>query len=138
MTFLLFDFRPAVSCETPPTPPSSTNLQPTSTTGLKEYQSAKYSCKTQYNLEGVSQPSKGKIMENGATYNLQCNKGGVFAAMAESDWPKCIPESSKKRKKRFIVYPGTYHDSSVSMVLNSKKISIFTGIALSFSHQFFQ
>ena len=77
-------------------------------------------------------------MENGATYNLQCNKGGVFAAMAESDWPKCIPESSKKRKKRFIVYPGTYHDSSVSMVLNSKKISIFTGIALSFSHQFFQ
>ena len=106
--FLLFDFRPAVSCETPPTPPSSTNLQPTSSTGLKEYQSAKYSCKNQYNLEGVSQPSKGKIMENGASYNLQCNKGGVFEAMAESDWPKCIPESSKKRKKRFIVYPGMY------------------------------
>ena len=122
MTFLLFDFRPAVSCETPPIPPSSTYLQPTSSTGLKEYQSAKYSCKNQYNLEGVSQPSKGKIMENGASYNLQCNKGGVFAAMAESDWPKCIPESSKKRKKRFIVYPGMYvHDSSVS---------IFTEIAL--------
>ena len=61
-----------------------------------------------FSREKVSQGQTfGKIMENGAFYNLACEKGGVYPYMMENDWPKCVPESSKKRKKRFIVYPGT-------------------------------
>lgn len=103
----------ALDCPAPPAPPFSTNLAASTSSGLKEFDIALYSCNADFTLVGVPATVVGNINTVTNKFELSCGVGGSFTTITDNDWPTCV--SDAKRKKRFVEFDGLKADITYSI-----------------------